>query len=118
MATQLVRGMGSFFKGCACSRQNRCAHPYAIRYRDAAGRQREEAGYSTHQAALDRLMSGRTTIMIAHRLSTVRGADRIYVIEGGRVVQSGAHQDLMRRRGLYSRLATAQNLDMRPESTG
>ncbi|MEU7212807.1 hypothetical protein AB0B06_30895 [Streptomyces sp. NPDC044989] len=55
MATQLVRGMGSFFKGCACSRQNRCAHPYAIRYRDAAGRQREEAGYSTHQAALDRL---------------------------------------------------------------
>jgi ATP-binding cassette, subfamily B, bacterial MsbA len=70
------------------------------------------------QAALDRLMSGRTTIMIAHRLSTVRGADRIYVIEGGRVVQSGAHQDLMRRRGLYSRLATAQNLDMRPESTG
>lgn len=55
VATQLVRGMGSFFKGCACSRQNRCAHPYAIRYRDAAGRQREEAGYSTHQAALDRL---------------------------------------------------------------
>ncbi|MFL9652769.1 hypothetical protein ACJ7VE_03500 [Streptomyces sp. PB17] len=55
MATQLVRGMGSFFKSCACVRQNRCAHPYAIRYRDAAGRQREETGYSTQQAALDRL---------------------------------------------------------------
>jgi len=70
------------------------------------------------QAALDRLMSGRTTIMIAHRLSTVRGADRIYVIESGKVAQSGTHQDLMRRRGLYSRLATAQNLDMRPEGAG
>ncbi|MFF8589305.1 tyrosine-type recombinase/integrase [Streptomyces althioticus] len=55
MATQLVRGMGSFFKSCACARQNRCAHPYAIRYRDAAGRQREETGYATQQAALDRL---------------------------------------------------------------
>jgi len=48
----------------------------------------------------------------------VRGADRIYVIEGGKVAQSGTHQDLMRRRGLYSRLATAQNLDMRPEGAG
>ncbi|MET8590549.1 tyrosine-type recombinase/integrase [Streptomyces sp. NPDC005078] len=55
MATQLVRGMGSFFKNCACARQNRCAHPYAIRYRDAAGRQREETGYATQQSALDRL---------------------------------------------------------------
>ncbi|MFI0966422.1 tyrosine-type recombinase/integrase [Streptomyces sp. NPDC021080] len=55
MATQLVRGMGSFFKSCACARQNRCSHPYAIRYRDASGRQREETGYSTQQAALDRL---------------------------------------------------------------
>ncbi|GAA2249006.1 site-specific integrase [Streptomyces atrovirens] len=55
MATQRVRGMGSFFKSCACARQNRCAHPYAIRYRDAAGRQREETGYATQQAALDRL---------------------------------------------------------------
>lgn len=55
MATQLVRGMGSFFKSCACARQNRCAHPYAIRYRDAAGRQREETGYATQQSALDRL---------------------------------------------------------------
>ncbi|MGW8064238.1 tyrosine-type recombinase/integrase [Streptomyces ziwulingensis] len=55
MATQLVRGMGSFFKSCACARQNRCAHPYIIRYRDAAGRQREETGYSTQQTALDRL---------------------------------------------------------------
>ncbi|MEV0692198.1 tyrosine-type recombinase/integrase [Streptomyces sp. NPDC050388] len=55
MATQLIRGMGSFFKSCACVRQNRCSHPYAIRYRDATGRQREETGYATQQSALDRL---------------------------------------------------------------
>ncbi|MFJ4695563.1 tyrosine-type recombinase/integrase [Streptomyces sp. NPDC088766] len=55
LATQLVRGMGSFFKSCACARQGRCAHPYGIRYRDVSGRQREEAGYTTQQAALDRL---------------------------------------------------------------
>lgn len=55
MATQLVRGMGSFFKNCECSRQNRCLHPYAIRYRDATGRQCEETGYANQTAALDRL---------------------------------------------------------------
>ncbi|MFF3372001.1 tyrosine-type recombinase/integrase [Streptomyces sp. NPDC002680] len=55
MATQLIRGMGSFFKNCACSRQNRCPHPYAIRYRDATGRQCEETGYATQQSATERL---------------------------------------------------------------
>ncbi|GGU75865.1 integrase [Streptomyces albospinus] len=55
MATKLIRGMGSSFKTCSCTRQGRCAHPYAIRYRDASGRQREETGYSTQQGALDRL---------------------------------------------------------------
>lgn len=55
LATQLVRGMGSFFKNCECSRQNRCLHPYAIRYRDATGRQCEETGYANQTAALDRL---------------------------------------------------------------
>ncbi|MBQ0855408.1 site-specific integrase [Streptomyces sp. BH-SS-21] len=47
--------MGSFLKSCTCVRQNRCRHPYVIRYRDATGRQREETGYSTQQSALDRL---------------------------------------------------------------
>ncbi|MEU6375918.1 tyrosine-type recombinase/integrase [Streptomyces sp. NPDC046909] len=55
LATQLIRGMGSCFKLCACSRQTRCPHPYAIRYRDATGRQREETGYSTQQSAIERL---------------------------------------------------------------
>jgi subfamily B ATP-binding cassette protein MsbA len=63
------------------------------------------------QAALERLMAGRTTVLIAHRLSTVRAADRIYVLEAGRVVDQGRHAELVARGGLYSRLAQAQNLD-------
>ncbi len=63
------------------------------------------------QAALERLMSGRTTIMIAHRLSTVRHARRIYVLDAGRIVQVGTHASLVAERGLYARLAQAQNLD-------
>ena len=63
------------------------------------------------QAALKRLMAGRTTLLIAHRLSTVRGADRIYVIDKGRVVESGDHDTLVARRGLYARLARRQDLE-------
>jgi subfamily B ATP-binding cassette protein MsbA len=63
------------------------------------------------QAALERLMAGRTTILIAHRLSTVKNADRIYVIDKGRVVETGTHAALVRKQGLYARLAQAQNLD-------
>jgi subfamily B ATP-binding cassette protein MsbA len=66
------------------------------------------------QEALERLMAGRTTLMIAHRLSTVRGADRIYVVEAGRVVEQGNHASLMAAEGLYARLARAQNLDVTP----
>jgi subfamily B ATP-binding cassette protein MsbA len=64
------------------------------------------------QEALERLMAGRTTLMIAHRLSTVRNADRIYVIDAGRVVEEGNHAGLVARDGLYARLARAQNLDV------
>jgi subfamily B ATP-binding cassette protein MsbA len=63
------------------------------------------------QAALTRLMAGRTTILIAHRLTTVRGADRIYVIDRGHIVETGSHAELIRRGALYARLAGAQNLD-------
>ena len=63
------------------------------------------------QAALERLIAGRTTILIAHRLSTVRGADRIYVIDAGRVVEIGAHAELMGAGGLYARLARTQDLE-------
>jgi subfamily B ATP-binding cassette protein MsbA len=66
------------------------------------------------QAALERLMAGRATILIAHRLSTVKGADRIYVIDKGRVVETGTHAELVRHKGLYARLAKAQDLDHLP----
>jgi len=64
------------------------------------------------QEALERLMAGRTSILIAHRLSTVRRAHRIYVIDQGRVVEVGSHAVLMGQGGLYARLARAQNLDL------
>jgi ATP-binding cassette subfamily B protein len=60
------------------------------------------------QAALDQAMQGRTTIVIAHRLATVLRADRIVVIEDGRVVQEGTHQSLIAQGGLYARLAQLQ----------
>ncbi|MBL8772119.1 MAG: ABC transporter ATP-binding protein [Phenylobacterium sp.] len=66
------------------------------------------------QAALKRLMAGRTTILIAHRLSTVRGADRIYVVDRGRVVETGDHATLVKKRGLYARLARSQDLEAEP----
>jgi subfamily B ATP-binding cassette protein MsbA len=66
------------------------------------------------QAALKRLMAGRTTILIAHRLSTVRGADRIYVVDQGRIVETGDHTGLVKKRGLYARLARSQDLEAEP----
>jgi len=66
------------------------------------------------QAALERLMQGRATLMIAHRLSTVMNADRIHVIEAGRIVETGTHPALIAKGGLYSRLAKQQSLDGAP----
>ncbi|MFL6755105.1 MAG: ABC transporter transmembrane domain-containing protein [Sphingomicrobium sp.] len=60
------------------------------------------------QDALDRLMEHRTTIVIAHRLATVRAADRIVVMDGGRIVEEGTHASLSARGGLYARLARLQ----------
>lgn len=60
------------------------------------------------QAALEELMRGRTTFVIAHRLSTVHGADRILVLDAGRVVQVGTHAELMRAGGLYAELYERQ----------
>src|SRR5262249_17647990 len=60
------------------------------------------------QEALDQLMKGRTTIVIAHRLSTILGADRILVMDGGKIVQSGSHAELLSAGGLYSQLYEKQ----------
>lgn len=68
------------------------------------------------QQALDRLMDSRTTLVIAHRLATVRGADRIVVMDGGRIVEQGKHDALSRAGGLYSRLAALQFDEMPSEA--
>ena len=60
------------------------------------------------QQALDRLMAGRTTLIFAHRLSSVIGADRLLVLEDGHVIEDGKHDELMARRGAYYRLMEAQ----------
>jgi ATP-binding cassette subfamily B protein len=65
-------------------------------------------------AAMRRVAHDRTTIVIAHRLQTARVADRIVVLERGRVAESGSHEDLLRRRGVYARMWRAfESLDRR-----
>ena len=64
-----------------------------------------------HYYALVELMHGRTSIIVAHRLSTIRDADQILLLDQGRVVEIGSHRELMARRGMYYNLYTSQFSD-------
>jgi ATP-binding cassette subfamily B protein len=66
------------------------------------------------QLALESALTGRTSLVIAHRLSTVRDADRIVVVEAGRVVETGRHRELLAREGLYAQLYHTQFRDQEP----
>jgi subfamily B ATP-binding cassette protein MsbA len=66
------------------------------------------------QAALEALMQGRSSLVIAHRLSTVQSADRIVVLEAGRLAEEGKHADLLAKDGLYARLYRMQFHDKAP----
>ncbi len=67
--------------------------------------------------ALDRLMEGKTSIVIAHRLATIRRANRIFVLDGGTIVERGTHEELLRSGGLYSQLHDIQFAQQEPQLT-
>jgi ATP-binding cassette subfamily B protein len=75
---------------------------------DEATASLDSASESLIQEALERLMGGRTTFVVAHRLSTIRKADRIVVLEAGRIVESGSLQQLLDNQGLFARLYALQ----------
>ncbi|MGN1119285.1 MAG: ATP-binding cassette domain-containing protein, partial [Oscillospiraceae bacterium] len=68
------------------------------------------------QSAIDKVIRGRTSIVIAHRLSTVRGADIILAVRGGKIVEQGTHSELMERGGYYARLYRRQFEDETAEA--
>jgi ABC-type multidrug transport system fused ATPase/permease subunit len=68
------------------------------------------------QDALDTLMLGRTSFVIAHRLSTIKNANKILVLQHGNIVESGTHDELIRKKGIYSNLVELQGIEMNDDS--
>jgi subfamily B ATP-binding cassette protein MsbA len=83
------------------------AHP-AILVLDEATASIDSESEQLIQQATERITRGRTSLVVAHRLSTVRTADRIFVMDGGQLVESGTHAELVAADGAYSRLVEAQ----------
>ena len=67
------------------------------------------------QRAIDKLTHGKTSIIIAHRLATVKNADRILVIDSGKIVEEGTHEELISNHGIYSRLWAVQTGELENE---
>jgi ATP-binding cassette subfamily C protein len=86
----------------ACARMI-LADPKVIILDEATSALDSETESKLHQA-LQKFLQGKTTIIIAHRLSAVRQADRVFVFDQGRIIEDGVHEDLMRGNGLYAKL--------------
>ena len=80
---------------------------------DEATSHLDAANEALIQQALERVMEGRTSLVIAHRLSTILAADEIFVLDDGRVVESGTHEELRAKGGLYADLYETQFADSR-----
>jgi len=76
---------------------------------DEATSNLDTASEKSVQAAIERLLSGRTVVMVAHRLSTIRNADRIYVLHNGEISEQGTHDELQSGSGIYRRLHDMQS---------
>jgi ABC-type multidrug transport system fused ATPase/permease subunit len=75
---------------------------------DEATSNLDTASEQAVQGAIERILGGRTVVMVAHRLSTVKNADKIFVLKQGRLAETGTHEELLQRGGIYKGLYEAQ----------